>query len=91
VTAATEEKILSELETLKALIAANGTNWLPKRLMMVMTGLTSQSIDVYVSKGYIEKRRTLYSYKSYLEFCEIKSIRPFRRGVTNENKHLIHG
>lgn len=68
----TEEKILERLTNIEALMVLKDRNWLPKRLMMLATGMASGTLDNYVSSGRIEKKGMLYSYKSYIEYIETR-------------------
>jgi hypothetical protein len=64
-------QILSELQTLKSLIVSKENSWLPKNIMVTLTGLKSSTLNNMVSQGKIVKKGSLYSYRSYLEYCEI--------------------
>jgi hypothetical protein len=65
------DRILSELQILKSLVASKENTWLPKNIMTTLTGLKSSTLNNMASQGKILKKWNLYSYKSYLEYCEI--------------------
>ena len=72
-----EEKIVARLEVIEGLLVGKVTNWVPKKILEVLTGLSSKSID-NLSCGKnkkIIKKGNLYSYRSYLEYCEIREAR----------------
>lgn len=50
-------------------------SWVSKEVLCALIGLSSESVNTYVTQGKIKKRGTLYSYRSYLEYLEVYKTR----------------
>lgn len=76
-TADTAEKILNKLDLFHALLFGKKDVWVPKKLLMEMTGWSSSSINTLVSRGEILKKKgkDAYSYNSYHEHAGIHKTR----------------
>lgn len=65
-----EEQILTRLDFLESLFVGKFKVWVPKEMLIRLTGLKGGTINTYVSEGKIKKAGNLYSYQSYLEYIE---------------------